>query len=317
MPTLNHHLYKKLSLFETINKKVFLLPSISSSYLIAVNQGPRRHLSYSSKSWKDIKRLFNHNPVQYCSTFTLHTRRKSIKSMAVDSSFSSGKHNHSPNLSEAASLIKENAMGSPLSSSLLKNVAVAIDCEMVECGYTHQALARCSIVDYNSNVVEDIYVRPDIYVTDYRTRYSGITPKHLRSPSCVSLKMAQKRVTAAIENKIVIGHSIDIDLGVLGLRVPCNHIIDIKTISALNKLMVENGWEYKGGFSLKKLTKTLLKRDIQCRTHCSVEDACATMEVFKVIEEFWMKENSWIVQDLCDRKKYLEDQFWPDDCKNN
>ena len=187
---------------------------------------------------------------------------------------------------------------------------------MVECGYTQQALARCSVVDYNSNVIEDIYVKPDIYVTDYRTKYSGITPKHLRSPSCLKFKVAQNRIAAAIENKIVIGHSVDIDLGVLGLRVPFNHLIDIKSISAINKLMVDSGWEYRGGFSLKKLTKTLLKRNIQVKTHCSVEDACATMEVFKVVEGSWMSENSWIVQDLCDRKKYLEDRYWPDDFQN-
>lgn len=314
MPIRTRNLYKKILFFGTLNKK------ISSGTITTLIPQSDTHCTRKVHYFTPImehNKMFLNNKVKagYTAMDLTFLYDNVSKRTLVSSSF--------PGTAEAHPIdpIEEDHFSNDPGqtkegSSLLKDVAVAIDCEMVECGYTQQALARCSVVDYNSNVIEDIYVKPDIYVTDYRTRYSGITPKHLRSPSCVNFKVAQKRIATAIENKIVIGHSVDIDLGVLGLRVPCNHLIDIKSISAINKLMVDNGWEYKGGFSLKKLTKTLLKRNIQVKTHCSVEDASATMEVFKIVEGSWMNENSWIIQDLCDRKKYLEDRFWPEDFQN-
>lgn len=41
------------------------------------------------------------------------------------------------------------------------------------------ALARVSIVNYHGIVVLDKFVRPLDYVTDFRTKYSGITPSSL------------------------------------------------------------------------------------------------------------------------------------------
>ena len=41
-------------------------------------------------------------------------------------------------------------------------------------------LARCSIVNHHGNVLYDSYVAPMDKITDYRTKFSGIMPKHLR-----------------------------------------------------------------------------------------------------------------------------------------
>ena len=41
-------------------------------------------------------------------------------------------------------------------------------------------LGRCSIVNHHGNVIYDTYVAPLAPVTDYRTRWSGISPHHLR-----------------------------------------------------------------------------------------------------------------------------------------
>lgn len=58
---------------------------------------------------------------------------------------------------------------------------VALDCEMVGTGPKgrNSELARCSIVSYDGDVVYDKYVSPSLPVTDFRTRWSGIKPKHL------------------------------------------------------------------------------------------------------------------------------------------
>ena len=60
---------------------------------------------------------------------------------------------------------------------------IAIDCEMVGVGYMgkESALARISIVDYYGVTLIDKYVKPKRKITDYRTRYSGITPDHLEN----------------------------------------------------------------------------------------------------------------------------------------
>jgi len=60
---------------------------------------------------------------------------------------------------------------------------VAIDCEMVGVGYKgdESALARVSLVNYYGVKLLDKYVKPQREITDYRTSYSGITPKHLEN----------------------------------------------------------------------------------------------------------------------------------------
>ena len=41
-------------------------------------------------------------------------------------------------------------------------------------------LARCSIVNHHGNVLYNSYVAPMDKIIDYRTKFSGITPQHLR-----------------------------------------------------------------------------------------------------------------------------------------
>ena len=59
---------------------------------------------------------------------------------------------------------------------------VSLDCEMVGTGSSgdFNMLARCSIVNHHGNVLYDSYVTPMDKITDYRTKFSGIMPKHLR-----------------------------------------------------------------------------------------------------------------------------------------
>ena len=56
---------------------------------------------------------------------------------------------------------------------------VALDCEMVELDGATNGLARVSVVNYHGHILLDRIVKPPrrSHVTDYRAKYSGITPK--------------------------------------------------------------------------------------------------------------------------------------------
>lgn len=64
---------------------------------------------------------------------------------------------------------------------------VGLDCEMVGLGEDgkESALARCCIVDYDGNVLYDRFVRPKGFVTDFRTKYSGIRKQDLRADTAI------------------------------------------------------------------------------------------------------------------------------------
>lgn len=68
------------------------------------------------------------------------------------------------------------------SPCLTSTMMVALDCEMVGTGPGGRCseLARCSILDYQGNVLYDKYVLPCLPVTNYRTPWSGIRSHHLR-----------------------------------------------------------------------------------------------------------------------------------------
>lgn len=75
---------------------------------------------------------------------------------------------------------------------------VAIDCEMVGTGPRGRVseLARCSVVSYHGDVLYDKYVRPEMPIVDYRTRWSGITRQHMRK--AIPFQVAQKEVSAEV-----------------------------------------------------------------------------------------------------------------------
>lgn len=82
------------------------------------------------------------------------------------------------------------------SAGPLPSRCVAIDCEMVgtgPCGRVSE-LARCSVVSYHGDVLYDKYIRPEMPIVDYRTRWSGITRQHMRK--AIPFQVAQKEVRA-------------------------------------------------------------------------------------------------------------------------
>ncbi|KAM7421600.1 hypothetical protein PAMA_015647 [Pampus argenteus] len=168
-------------------------------------------------------------------------------------------------------------------SAGLPSKYVALDCEMVGAGPKGRIsqLARCSIVSYEGDVVYDKFINPSMPVTDYRTRWSGIRRSDLVKATPYS--EARKEILRLLMGKVVIGHAIHNDFKVLGYSHPAALTRDTSRIPLLNR---RAGFAETECASLKRLTKAILNRDIQTgrKGHSSVEDARATMELYRVVE---------------------------------
>ncbi|SCU85394.1 LANO_0C04148g1_1 [Lachancea nothofagi CBS 11611] len=153
---------------------------------------------------------------------------------------------------------------------------VAIDCEFVGVGPDGKdsALARATVVNFFGHVVLDVFVKPQEKVTDWRTWVSGVRPQDMQS--AVPFAVAQEQVAKTLENRYLVGHSVTHDLQSLFLSHPRTMIRDTSRHIPFRK-------KYAGGKtpSLKKLAKEILGLDIQGAEHSPIEDARATMLIYK------------------------------------
>lgn len=180
---------------------------------------------------------------------------------------------------------------------------LAVDCEMVGVGENRSsALGRCSVVNYNGDVLFDAFVRPDEPVTDYRTRWSGIRESDLKE--ALSFKKARKEVKQIIKNCVLIGHSVQCDLHALNLFHPRHLLRDTSQYHPIRSLA---GLPVNVTPSLKELSSILLSQNIQESEHCSVEDARAAMSLYKLCEDQWEKG----LQGELNTQSYLSDLYWP------
>ena len=62
-------------------------------------------------------------------------------------------------------------------------------------GFQH---ARCSVVNHHGNVLYDSYVAPMDKITNYRTKYSGITPQLLRDGKSVVYPLVIPTTSSAV-----------------------------------------------------------------------------------------------------------------------
>uniref|UniRef100_A0A8C6YQ57 Interferon stimulated exonuclease gene 20 like 2 n=1 Tax=Nothoprocta perdicaria TaxID=30464 RepID=A0A8C6YQ57_NOTPE len=120
------------------------------------------------------------------------------------------------------------------------------------------ALARCSIVAYDGAVLYDRYVRPPEPVVDYRTRWSGVRPRHLQG--AVPFAAARRQILKILAGKVVVGHAISNDFKALRYFHPPALTRDTSRMPLLNR---KGGFPENVAVSLKRLVKQLLNRDIQ------------------------------------------------------
>lgn len=149
-----------------------------------------------------------------------------------------------------------------------------IDCEM--CLTSKSELTRISIVDEELRIVYNELVKPDEPITNYQTRYSGITQQMLENVSTTLEDVHYFMRKHLPRDAIFCGHSLNMDLVALQIFHP--FVIDTSVIFSRSGRR-----SYKP--SLKSLAYELLGKEIQTSTqlgHDSVEDAITAIELVKL-----------------------------------
>lgn len=150
----------------------------------------------------------------------------------------------------------------------------AIDCEM--CITDRSELTKISIVDEELRIVYNELVKPTGMITNYLTRYSGITEEMMQDVTNTIQDVHHFLSRNLPKDSIFCGHSLNMDLAALEIFHP--FVIDTSVI--FNRAGRRG---YKP--SLKSLAFELLGKEIQTSHklgHDSLEDAITAMELVKL-----------------------------------
>lgn len=156
---------------------------------------------------------------------------------------------------------------------------VSVDCEMTMSDKGYE-LGRVSILDNNGNTLYDKIIEPKNPIKDYLTQYSGLTKESF--DNAITYEQMKEEVCQIIgKNTVILGHGLFNDLNML--KIKHDKFID-------TSFMYRTRDNYR--LSLKKLAKSLLQRDIQESTHCSIEDGMSCLELLALkIGEFIEDDN--------------------------
>lgn len=178
---------------------------------------------------------------------------------------------------------------------------IAIDCEMMQSNIG-QVLGRVSVVNYEGATIFDTFVcYPEpITITNTDEQFSGIDlndidPQNGAQP----FSEVQAHLVELLRDRIVIGHDIQKDLKVISMDLP-SHILRLQGFAlrltpVTFDITVRDTQKYSRyrqyanrsshqGPSLKNLALEVLGRPIKQGRVSSVEDAIATMEVYRKAE---------------------------------
>jgi hypothetical protein len=164
--------------------------------------------------------------------------------------------------------------------------AVALDCEMVGVG-SSSALAHIAIVDFNGNEIYNKYVIPMggiNAITDYRTRYSGITRNKLNRLDKVkhSFPRVKREVHDILKNRMIVGHGLVNDFKVLEFVPNPELVWDTTEINAYKQ---NSPYGSRRPRKLKALAMEFAGNNIQTSEqggHSPLEDARASMNLYRL-----------------------------------
>ncbi|XP_048506126.1 RNA exonuclease 5 isoform X2 [Athalia rosae] len=147
-----------------------------------------------------------------------------------------------------------------------------LDCEMCRTTTGLLELTRISVVDERMNIIYETLVKPDNRITDYLTRYSGITRELLEGVTTTLFDVQQALMKILPPDAILIGHSLNSDLHSLKMMHP--YIIDTSVIYNIT------GDRYRKT-KLQTLAREFLNERIQegRRGHCPAEDSRASLKL--------------------------------------
>ncbi|KAK4876947.1 hypothetical protein RN001_009453 [Aquatica leii] len=176
-------------------------------------------------------------------------------------------------------LIERKYAGYVLTKDCYKDVTpfspmFGVDCEM--CMTTVESeLTRISIVDETDTVVYEELVKPDAPITNYLTRFSGITPKMMKNVTkrLEEVQNDLRRILPA--DAILVGQSLSNDLHALKMMHP--YVIDTSVIYNITG-------DRKRKTKLQTLAREFLDMRIQEKKsgHCSTEDSKAAIDLVKL-----------------------------------
>ena len=172
---------------------------------------------------------------------------------------------------------------------------VAIDCEMVGVGIggKKSALARASAVGWSGDVLFDTFVRVPERVTDFRTRVSGVRARdiNLKNDEAMDHEECRTAVGELLVGKILVGHALRNDLAALMITHPREEIRDTARYKPFMRATGRSGGKLRPRKLRDLVLENLgLKIQVEGESHCSIDDARASMELFKSVKGQWEKE---------------------------
>ncbi|KAI1666411.1 RNA exonuclease 4 [Pyrenophora tritici-repentis] len=178
---------------------------------------------------------------------------------------------------------------------------IAIDCEMMRSNIG-QVLGRVSVVNYDGKTIFDsfIYYPESVTITGTNEQFSGIRwtdidPQNGARP----FSQVQAQLSELFRARVVIGHDIKKDLRAITMDLTAHlpRLQDVARSATCLKfdISVRDTQKYSGyrqyanpgahqGPNLKNLTQRVLGRSIKQGLVSSVEDAVATMEIYRKAE---------------------------------
>jgi hypothetical protein len=163
------------------------------------------------------------------------------------------------------------------------------------------AVGRVTLVNWESQIVLDRFVKIPVVVANYRAEVTGINENHFSSREDISFDQARAEVGRLIKGKILIGHGLEVDLSAIGLSHPWCDVRDTATYAPYMERAALSHSSIMLPRDLRSLAHTLLGRDV---VTCPVQEAIACIELYKVSRSDWEYELVKVVQQN-DRQRQL------------